>query len=79
MNSRGKASYLGGVPVVLSGSSDSSSSLSFSSCLATGVGRPGSATFLGSAHHNQGSNSPDPTPPASACMGSSHLQGFLEG
>jgi len=62
MNSRGKASYLGGVPVVLSGSSDSSSSLSFSSCSATGVDGPGSATFLGSAHHNQGSKFPDPTP-----------------
>ena len=52
--------------MVLSGSSDSSSSLSFSSCLVTGVGRPGSAAFQEPSHRSQGSKSPDSAPPASA-------------
>lgn len=64
--------------MVLSGSSDSSSSLSFSSCLATagggGEGKPGSAPPGGPLTAAQGSR-----PPASAQVRASHLQGLLEG
>lgn len=64
--------------MVLSGSSDSSSSLSFSSCLATGVSRPGSGTFQEPSHRSPSSKPPDPTPlPLS--MLTTHLQGLLEG
>ena len=50
--------YLGGVPVVLSGSSDSSSSLSFSSCLAIGW----VSHLLGALPQQPLSKSPDRTP-----------------
>ena len=50
--------------MLLSGSHSSSSPSS--SCLATGVGRPGSAAFQEPSHRSRGSKSPDSATPASA-------------